>query len=110
MTASKEKLVVLLYEAGIRELGRAATLLQEGQARSQIGESLGKAFSLVSELKAALNIKEGGEIATNLDQLYTFIQGRISTANRERVAEPVLEAKKVMLELKEGWDGILRSA
>ena len=110
MTSSKEKLVVLFYEAGIRELQRALTALRGNQNSSAAGEALGKAFSIVAELKAALDMDAGGEIATNLDGLYTFVQGRITQANRERMEQPIIEAIDIMRKLKEGWDGILVSA
>ena len=109
MTSSKEKLVVLLYEAAIRELEQALSGLGDRKAAARVGESLGKAFSIVIELRSALNHEEGPEISVKLEQLYTFVTDRITIANQARQEEPVLEALRILRELKEGWDGILQS-
>ena len=107
LTASKEKLIVLLYDAAIGELEKATNQLSDRKMIGPVGESLGKAFSIVSELKSSLNHEDGQEIATNLDQLYIFVQNCITRANQARIEEPLTQAIKVLRDLKEGWDGIL---
>ncbi len=109
MTSSREKLVVLLYEAAMRELEQARSGLGDRKTAARVGESLGKAFSIVTELRSALNHEEAPEISIKLEQLYNFVTDRITIANRERQEESILEALKILRELKEGWDGILQS-
>lgn len=107
MTASREKLVVMLYDAGLRQLDRARQALEEGSP-AVAGESLGRTYSIVAELRQALDHEAGGEVAGRLDALYQFVQERITAANRQRDAGPVSEAARIMRELKEGWDGVLQ--
>jgi len=98
---------VLLYDGALRFTDRALRGLEENDAKS-IGEALSKAFAVVGELRATLDHENGGSIAADLDRLYGFIQDRIVTANRDRLPEPLQEAREIMATLKEGWDGIVR--
>ena len=109
LTASPEKLVVLLYEGAIQNLEKAGKALRSGgEVHSpEVGEALGKALAIIGELRASLDMEKGGEIALDLDRLYDFASDRILTANIERKPEPVEHTLTVLRTLKEGWDGIL---
>ncbi|HEB53918.1 MAG TPA: flagellar export chaperone FliS [bacterium] len=109
MTASPEKLVKMLYDGAIKNLEKARIGLEDpSTARSQeVGQALSKAMGIVGELRASLDHAAGGEISTNLDQLYEYVLDQLSTANLQRTAEGVNNAQQVMRTLKEGWDGIV---
>lgn len=108
MTASPEKLVVLLYDNALRQMETARVGIENKEV-ARAGEALSKAFAIVSELRTSLDPEKGGEIAENLDRLYDFIQDRLVKANRERSLESMDEAIKIFKVLKEGWDGIFRA-
>lgn len=108
MTASREKLVVLLYEGALRYMDQATQ--QFGGGDPGAGQSISRAFAVVSELRTSLDHAQGGAVATDLDRLYMFVQERLLEATRTRSAEPVQQARKVMQTLKEGWDAILDHA
>ena len=109
MTASPEKLIKLLYEGAIQNLERARIGLGDSAtARSEsVGLALGKALSIICELRTALDHEVGGEIATNLDALYEFSVDQITQANINRTQKFVEHALTVMRTLKEAWDGII---
>lgn len=109
LTAPPEKLVKLLYEGAIRHLERSRVALSDGKGvhSAQAGESLGKAFSIVAELRSCLNHEKGGELAQDLERLYEFTLDQISAANVTRTAKPVENSLRVIRALKEGWDGIV---
>ena len=108
LTASPEKLVVLLYEGAIQNLEKARRILRSGQNvhSPAVGEALGKALAIIGELRASLDMEKGGEISRDLNRLYEFASDRILSANMERKPEPVEHILTVMRTLKEGWDGI----
>jgi flagellar protein FliS len=106
LTASKEKIVVLLYDGALRYLDRARLHVDKGN-RSAVGESLSKAFAVVSELRSSLDRGRGGEIAAKLDGLYVFVQDRITATNRTRDLQTLGEARDILATLKEGWDAII---
>jgi flagellar protein FliS len=109
LTASPEKLVVLLYEGAIRHMEKCRLGLSDPATRrnAATGESLGKAYSIIGELRSTLDHEAGGEIAANLDRLYDFTLEQLHEANVNRNPEPVENGLRVMRTLKEAWDGIL---
>ena len=110
LTAPPEKLVVMLYDGAIQRLERARQQLDsEGNSPTapEIGEALTRAMAIISELRASLDMEKGGEISTNLDQLYEFCTDRIMRANLERKPGLVEETLTILRTLKEGWDAIL---
>ena len=109
LTASPQKLIKLLYDGAIQNLERARIGLGDAAtARSEhVGMSLGKALSIICELRTALDHEVGGEIAQNLDALYEFSVDQITQANLNRTQNFVEHALTVMRTLKEAWDGII---
>lgn len=109
LTASKEKLVVLLYAGAIQNMERAKIALDTpGQNTSaKVGECLGKAMAILGELRAALDREKGGDIAVNLDNLYEFCLDRIYSTNIDRSSKHIQASIDVMKTLKEGWDAII---
>jgi len=108
LTASKEKLVVLLYEGALRYMDRALHAL-EAEDIAGCGEAISKAFAVIGELRSSLDREKGGEIGENLDRLYGFVQDQMILANRERTAAPLTQAREVISTLKEGWDAVICS-
>lgn len=109
LSASREKLVVLLYDGAIQHLSRAKVALETDNNKhsAQIGISLGKAMAILGELRSTLDMDRGGEIAVNLDRLYDFCLDQIYTSNVERIPTPVEAPIQVLKTLKEGWDAIV---
>ena len=109
MTASPEKLVVMLYDGALRELTLAGGAIRAG-ARNVAGTHLRKALAIVGELRASLDLEAGADIAASLFSLYGFVSARILNALTDGAATPVEEARTVLSRLREGWEGITRGA
>ncbi|MSR75669.1 MAG: flagellar export chaperone FliS [Planctomycetes bacterium] len=108
LTASREKLVVLLYEGALRFMDQAAQQFGAGDPAG--GQSLSRAFAIISELRTSLNHQEGSDLAAELERLYVFVQERLIEATRTRSPDCIRDARGIVLTLKEGWDGILDNA
>jgi flagellar protein FliS len=109
MTATPEKLVVLLYDGAIQALARAERALEAADGRAA-GTHLRKALAIVGELRASLDFEAGGDIATSLFSLYGFVTDQVINANADLSAAPAAQARAVLSKLKEGWDGVVRGA
>ncbi|MHC4813383.1 MAG: flagellar export chaperone FliS [Planctomycetota bacterium] len=109
LTASPEKVIKLLYDGAIQNLERSRIGLSDAQTShsAEVGVALGKAISIIGELRSALDHEVGGEIAENLDTLYEFSTDQISEANISRTPAPIDNTLRVLRTLKEGWDGII---
>ncbi len=111
LTASPEKVVKLLYDGAIQHLERSRIGLSSPKTRHgpEVGIALGKALSIIAELRSAVDHDAGGEIAQNLELLYQFSSDQISAANISRSPGPVDNALRILRTLKEAWDGITAS-
>lgn len=109
LTASPEKIIQMLYDAAIRHLEQGRNALDDPSTThsAQVGISLGKALSIIGELRSALDYDKGGEVAQQLGSLYEFTIEQLTQANLTRSPEHIDPTLRVMRTLKEGWDGII---
>lgn len=101
-SASKEKLLLMLYEAAIRFMKQAGIAIDNKDIAGR-GMNIGRAFDIVNELNNTLNHEAGGDIAVNLEQLYMFISDQLTKCNATGQKKPLEDALKVMETLYAGW-------
>lgn len=106
MGASPHRLIAMLYQGARQAIALARMHLQQGNIPAR-GEAIGKAIRIVeSGLQTALNREQGGEIATRLDALYSYIGRRLVEANA-KASEPILvEVDGLLATLEEAWTAI----
>lgn len=106
-TANQIRLIVMLYDGAIRRLNLALDMFSEGHRRyDAINAHLVAAQDILSELMASLDFERGGALAKNLFSIYTFMNRRILDANLKKDPEPLLEVKKLLIDLRDAWDEI----
>ena len=100
--ASEVELIHMLFDGLIDSLA-----LAEGQmARNEMvakTESLNRSSKIIVGLKSSLDFEKGGEIATNLNDLYGYCLRRIMEANLHNDQDPVIEVKGLMTEIRDAW-------
>ena len=96
------ELVVMLYDGGLAfiHLARAAVERHDIPARR---EASTRALAGISQLQSTLNMEAGGDVARQLDELYTWITGRILKATMDNDTAPLEEAARVLAMLRESW-------
>lgn len=100
--ASPLKLIILLYDKAIALLRKAQLHLRRSELKDK-GEALNRVIEIIGELQAVLNHEEGGEVAKNLDSLYSFVIQSVTQANLQNDEEPILGVLGVLEELRRGW-------
>ena len=100
-TASPAELTAMLFDACVASIKGAVRLLTEGDALGARPKLL-KAQDIVMGLRTTLN-HEAGELAGNLEALYTYAWGRLVDANVHRDAAAAQEALEVMEPLQQAW-------
>lgn len=103
-SASREKLLLMLYEGAIKFTKLAIKAAEEKNVYDRC-TNLGRAYDIVMELNNTLDHKVGGDIARQLEQLYMFITDQYTKANLTGSAEPLKAALKILETLHEGWRG-----
>ena len=79
--------------------------MERGQVALK-GELLGKAIAIIGGLREGLDLRQGGELAANLDSLYEYMSSRLLQANRSNDVAIIDEVAGLLREVKSGWDGI----
>ena len=101
-SASRERLLLMLYEGAIRFTKQAIIALEKGDLAEK-GVQIGKVYDIVLELMNTLDHKIGGEIAANLEQLYMYITRELTQANINNDVKPLQSVLKVLETLYQGW-------
>jgi flagellar protein FliS len=101
-TASREKILLMLYEAAIKFVKLAIVACNEKNI-SDRGYNIGRAFDIVNELNNTLNHDAAPELTKNLEQLYMFVTDQFVQANITGKAKHLEDALKILEMLYEGW-------
>ena len=106
IAASPHKLIVMLFEGAIVAISNASQHLSNGEIASK-GQSISKAIAIIENgLRASLDKKAGGEIASNLDALYEYMSARLIRANLDNNQDMLTEVKNLLRDLKSAWEAI----
>lgn len=101
-SASKEKLLLMLYEGAIKFTKLAVKACNEKKIADK-GYNIGRAYDIIMELNNTLDHKIGGEIASNLEQLYMFIMEQYTRANISGNPKHLEDSLIVLENLYDGW-------
>jgi flagellar secretion chaperone FliS len=104
-TQSKGRLIVMLYEGAIKFMKLAINELEAGNYGEK-GKYIVKAQDIINELNAVLDMDAGGEVASNLRNLYLFMNRRLNEANIQKNPNMIREVIKLMEELNQSWKAI----
>jgi flagellar secretion chaperone FliS len=106
-TASREDLLILLYEGAIRFLERAITEM-EAKNLSEHKMYLRRGLAIVAELQSTLDFDKGGELSMQLFDLYGFMMERLSQANMKQDMSLIRTVIENLETLLEGWRDAVR--
>ena len=105
-TASREQILIMLYEGAIKQLKKASECCQTNDVAGK-GVAVGKAHDIINELSNSLDFKVGGDIAKNLERLYAFMVDQIIQGNMNNDPTRFDAARKLLENLLEGWKGAI---
>lgn len=103
--ASPHKLIALLFDAALENLAIVKGSMQRKEIKQKV-DGVRKVIEIVNELQASLDLDKGGQVARNLDDLYTFCTNRLALANATNDVEKIDEVFRVIAELQQGWSEI----
>ncbi|MBN1534990.1 MAG: flagellar export chaperone FliS [Spirochaetes bacterium] len=107
-TANQGKLIVMLYDGAIKFITIALENM-EPQKYDIANSNIIKAQDIITELLLSLNMKEGGEVSTNLFNLYIYFKKTLLDANIKKDPDILKHVLKLLKELREAWDKISAS-
>jgi flagellar protein FliS len=104
-TTDQAKLIVMLYDGAIKFLTLAVDRMEK-RDNFGVNTNLIKGKSIIAELMASLNMEQGGDIAANLQRLYTYMFNQLVDANVSKDQDKIHHVIELLRDLRGGWQGI----
>jgi len=101
-SANNVQLIQMLLDGFIETINKAEVQIQkndiEGKAKSLI-----KASNIIMGLQTSLDIENGGEIAKNLNELYTYISRRVFEIDLQNDVKIISEVRDLINSIRDAW-------
>jgi flagellar secretion chaperone FliS len=104
-TANQGKLIVMLYDGAIKFLKIAVDNMNV-TTYDIVNNNIIRAQDIITELLLSLNMKDGGEISTNLFNLYLYFKKRLLEANIQKDSKMIDEVINHLSSMRESWNKI----
>ena len=99
------QLILMLMNGALDAIAVAKGHMRHGEV-SQKGVSISRAISIIDGLRFSLDHSVGGDLVTNLDELYQYMGQRLLQANIKDDPELLDEVSGLLREIKEAWEQI----
>jgi flagellar protein FliS len=99
------ELVVMLYDGALKFMGTARNAIERGDIPAR-RDALARTLAIISELQSTLNLAQGGEVAVELDRLYSYANARLLEAAMKNEVAAVDDVRRVFDILRDGWNTI----
>lgn len=107
LQADPVELIQMLYRGALESIRGARESLAKGDAVAR-SRHISRASEIIAELMLSVNREQGGELATNLIELYDYMIHLVTLAHIEQKDKPLAEASQLLQTLLEGWDAIAK--
>lgn len=105
-SASPHQLISLLFDGILVAITKAKQHMINKEILEK-NEAISKATLLIdSGLRAGLNFEQGGELAKNLDDLYSYMINRLMLAHLNNQTELLDEVYGLLSDIKDAWTTI----
>jgi len=108
VTASREKILLMLYEGAIRFTKQARVAMNDKKIAEK-GKAISKATAILSELMATLDFKIGGQLAQDLENLYIFMIDKLIDANVHNKVESLDDVERLLNTLYTAWKDVIEN-
>ncbi|MDR1612490.1 MAG: flagellar export chaperone FliS [Planctomycetota bacterium] len=107
-TASKEQLVVMLFDGIVRFTEQARKSMERNEIEN-IHQQLMRAQAIVMELIYTVDREKGGEVARNLLALHAYAFNCLIQANLKRDTAKIDEVQEIYRKLRDAWSSAMGS-
>ncbi len=105
MNASPHRLVSMLLKQAQNKIRLAQEAFKNNDLSTR-AQSIHRACTIIDSLRLSLDRDAGGEIATNLEDLYDYLYRRLMQATAQEDESALTEASGILSTLQDGWDGM----
>jgi flagellar protein FliS len=104
-SGSPHRLVQMLLEGALEKIAIAKGHLDRGDMEGK-GHHIRWAVSIIEGLRTSLDMEQGGDIASNLNDLYDYMKRVLLEAHVSNNVDQLDEVSSLLREIKEAWDAI----
>ena len=104
-TSSQSQLILMLYDGALQAVNQSIQCMGRKEIAEQ-SQYILKAQDIINELSLALDMKQGGEVAKTLEQLYQFVLNQLIQANITSDTMYLESIIKVLSPLRDAWSQI----
>ncbi len=105
VSASPHQLIAMLYDGALEKIAIAKGAIERADIELK-GLKIGRAIAIIDGLRASLDKDSGGEIAENLDGLYSYMQSRLFEANLTNDLTVLTEVSGLLGDVRSAWIAI----
>lgn len=99
---SPAKRVAMLYDKAIASLREAIQAIEDGDVQRRWNANH-LAGQIIETLWATLDLDRGGEIAANLERLYSFMLRHLAAVDMKNDPKPAQEVIELLEPLRQSW-------
>jgi flagellar protein FliS len=103
------RLIVMLMDGALERIATARGCMQRNETAEK-ARLINRAVSIVGELRNSLDLRNGGQIAANLAELYDYICRRLLRATTDNKVEMLDEVSTLLHEIRSAWLAIAPEA
>lgn len=107
-TASKEQILLMLYQAAIKHCKKGIEAIEQNNIPKK-GEYIGKLQDIIVELSNSLDHEVGGDVAKELSSLYDYILYASTQANVKIDKTHLEGCLKVLTTLYDAWSEAIKN-
>ena len=101
-TASKEQLLIMLYDGAINNCNMALELIEANETEKAC-DKLIKAQNIVAELISSLQFDKNEAVSKNLAALYGYVYIQLMEGNTKQSATQIHNSIKILSSMKDTW-------
>jgi flagellar protein FliS len=103
--ANNVQLIQMLFDGLLESLSTARGHIQHNNIAEK-AKAIARASRIVIGLQGALDFEKGGELATNLNELYSYVTRRLFHVNAHNDIVVLDEIHGLMREIRDAWEGV----
>ena len=103
--ADSVQLIQMLFDGLMTSLADAEGHFERNDIKGK-HDAIGRSTKIIVGLQGALDFNQGGELATNLSDLYDYCVRRLLKANIRNDIDGIKEVRSLLNEIKGAWDEI----
>lgn len=104
-TANNVQLIQMLFDGLLESMVAARGHIQHNSIQDK-SKAIARASRIVLGLQGALDFERGGDLASNLNELYSYVTRRLFHVNAHNDLEALDEVYGLMREIRDAWEGV----